>query len=111
MMGTRVFVGDFPSSATEDQLRRGRATHGEVASLSIVGAGSPVRYRGLGGSDVPALVEPEPVVSEPQRAMKQAKAAWPVWVNGTLPGVMAGKRPASEPTGPIWGRFLGRREA
>ncbi len=108
-MGTRVFVGNLPSSATEDQLRRLRAAHGEVASLSIVEAESPVRYRGLGGADTPVLLELEPVVSEPQRAMKQAAAAWPVWVNGTLPGIMAGKRPALAPTGAIWGALPGRR--
>ena len=129
-MGTRVFVRNLPSSATEDQLRRLRVAHGGVASLSMVEAESPVRYRGLGGSDMPAMVELEPVVSEPQRAMKQATAAWPVWVsgtlpgvmaakrpaarpvweNGTLPGIMAGKRPASVSTGPVWVAVSGRGE-
>jgi hypothetical protein len=110
-MSTRVFVGSFPSSATEDQLCRLRTTRGETASLSIVEAESPVRYRGLGGSDAPALVELEPVVSEPQRALKQAPAALPFWTDGTLPGVMAGRRPAPKSTGPIWVAVPGGRRA
>lgn len=111
-MGTRVFVGSFPSSATEDQLCRPRATHGEPVSFSIiVEAESPVRYRGLGGADAPALVGLEPVVSEPRRALKQAPAALPFWTDGTLPGVMAGRRPASKSTGPIWITVPGARRA
>jgi hypothetical protein len=110
-MGTRVFVGNFPSSATEDQLCRLRATRDEAASLSIVEAESPVRYRGLGGADAPALVELEPVVSDPQLAPRQAPAALPVWENGTLPGIMAGRRPSPESTSPIWGGFVLRRKA
>jgi len=110
-MGTHVYVGNSPSSATVDQLRRLLAPHSEAASLSVVEAESPVRYRGLGGSDAPTLVELEPVVSEPQRTMKQAPAALPLWTDGTLPGIMAGKRPAPKSTGPIWGGFVVGREA
>ena len=111
MMGTNVFVGNSPSSATGDELWRPRATHGEAASLSMVEAESPVRYRGLGGSNTPALVELEPMVSEPQRAMKKSPAASPVWENGTLPGIMAGKRPQSGSTSQSWGKFVVRRRA
>jgi RNA recognition motif-containing protein len=35
-MGERIFVGNLPFSATEDQLRELFAPHGEVASASIV---------------------------------------------------------------------------
>jgi len=41
------------------------------------------------------LVEPEPVAAVLLRpVLMQTPAARPVWVNGTLPGLMAGKRPA-----------------
>jgi hypothetical protein len=49
------------------------------------------RFLGFGASDLLALVELEPEVAE-QR---------PGWWAGTLPGVMAGKRPAPKPTPPI----------
>jgi hypothetical protein len=49
------------------------------------------RFRGFGALDLPALVELEPGVAEPG----------PGWWAGTLPGVMAGKRPAPKPTSPI----------
>ncbi len=111
MMSKRVNYGNFPANATEDQFRRLRVTHGGVASLSVVEPESPVRYRGLEVADVSALVELEPVVSEPQWAMKQAKSAWRVWMNGTLPGVMARRRPALATTGAIRGALPGRRGA
>ena len=46
-MGTRVFVGNLPFSATEDQLRQLFATHGEVASVSIVKDKFTDRSRGF----------------------------------------------------------------
>lgn len=111
MMGTHFSAGNFPSSAAEDQLRRPRVAHGEVASLSMVETESPVRYRGLGGSYAPGLVEPQPVVSEPQRAPEQTPAALPVWHNGTLPGAMAGKRPSPNWIGPTLSPFSGGANA
>jgi hypothetical protein len=64
-MSTHAFVGNSLFSATEEQLRR--------------------------QSDHAARVELDTVVTEPQTAPDEK----PVWKNGTLPGVMAGKRPAS----------------
>ena len=46
-MGTRVFVGNVPFSATEDQLRQLFAAHGEVASVSIVKDKFTDRSRGF----------------------------------------------------------------
>jgi hypothetical protein len=63
-MSTHASVGNFPLSATEEQLRQ--------------------------QSDHMARVDLDTVVTEPQPALD----ARPVWKNGTLPGVMAGKRPA-----------------
>ncbi len=63
-MSTHAFVGSFPLSATEEQLRQ--------------------------QSDHMGRVELDTVVTEPQTAPDEK----PVWENGTLPGVMAGKRPA-----------------
>jgi hypothetical protein len=102
-MNRRVVVGNLPSSASEHQLRRLYATHGEAVSVSTMEAESPDRFRGLGGSNPTALVELEPVVALPRPALMQTPAARPVWVNGTLSGLMAGKRPASKSTGFAWG--------
>ena len=63
-MSTHAFVGSIPFSATEEQVRR-QLDHA-------------VRV----GSDT--------VVTKPQTASDEK----PVWQSGTLPGVMAGKRPA-----------------
>jgi RNA recognition motif-containing protein len=46
-MGTRIFVGNLPFSATEDQLRQLFATHGEVSSVSIVKDKFTDRSRGF----------------------------------------------------------------
>ncbi len=46
-MGTRIFVGNLPFSATEDQLRELFAAHGEVASVSIVKDKFTDRSRGF----------------------------------------------------------------
>ena len=63
-MSTHAFVGNVPFSATEEQLRQ--------------------------QLDHTARVELDTVVTKPQPAPDEK----PVWENGTLPGVMAGKRPA-----------------
>ncbi|HTW90180.1 MAG TPA: RNA-binding protein [bacterium] len=46
-MGTRIFVGNLPFSATEDQLRELFAQHGEVAAVSIVKDKFTDRSRGF----------------------------------------------------------------
>jgi len=46
-MGTRIFVGNLPFSATEDQLRQLFAAHGEVSSVSIVKDKFTERSRGF----------------------------------------------------------------
>jgi len=102
-MNKRVSAGNLPSSAYEDRLRRLHVTHGGAVSVSTMEAESPDRFRGLGGSYPTALVELEPVAAVPRPALMRTPAARPVWANGTLPGPMAGKRPASKSTGLAWG--------
>jgi hypothetical protein len=63
-MSTHAFVGSFQFGVTEEQVRS--------------------------QSDRTAQVELDTVVTEPQPALDEK----PVWESGTLPGVMAGKRPA-----------------
>ena len=46
-MGTRIFVGNLPFSATDDQLRQLFAPHGEVSSVSIVKDKFTDRSRGF----------------------------------------------------------------
>ena len=46
-MGTRIFVGNLPFNATEDQLSQLFASHGEVASVSIVKDKFTDRSRGF----------------------------------------------------------------
>jgi len=46
-MGTRVFVGNLPFSATEDQLHQLFSQHGEVSSVSIVKDKFTERSRGF----------------------------------------------------------------
>lgn len=46
-MGTRIFVGNLPFSATEEQLRTLFATHGEVSNVSIVKDKFTDRSRGF----------------------------------------------------------------
>jgi hypothetical protein len=49
-------------------------------------------------SDLPAPDGPKPVAANPQPSIKAAPAGKPVW-NGTMPGMMAGKRPARKSPG------------
>jgi RNA recognition motif-containing protein len=46
-MGTRIFVGNLPFSATEEQLKTLFAPHGEVSSVSIVKDKFTDRSRGF----------------------------------------------------------------
>jgi hypothetical protein len=53
------------------------------------------RFRGFVASALPALVDLVPTAAEQQLARELTAAARPDWwTDGTLPGVMAGKRPA-----------------
>ena len=97
-MTARVCVGIFPSSASQDQLRQPRSAHGEVALVCKTEAESPESVRGLGGSDRAVLAELEIEVSEARLALVEIPVERPIWVNGTLPGTMAEKRPAPRPT-------------
>jgi len=63
-MSTHAFAGSYQFGVTEEKLRR--------------------------QMDSTAQVELDTVQAEPQPALNEQ----PVWENGTLPGVMAGKRPA-----------------
>ena len=92
-MSTRAYVRYLPFCAADYKRRRLSATHGEVASVGAVQGESTDRSRGFAWSDRPMSVELEPAVVEPQ----PARAAWPVWENGTLSGVMAEQRPGPLP--------------
>ena len=60
------------------------------------------RFRGFVASALPASVDLALEVAEPQPDPNPATAARPDWwTDGTLPGVMAGKRPARKPFPPI----------
>ena len=98
MMSKHAVAGNIPSSASEEQLRRVQATYGEVASVSTMEGESPDRTRGLVRADMPELVELELAAAGPRPVLMQTPSARPIWVNGTLPGMMAGKRPAPWPT-------------
>ena len=53
------------------------------------------RFLGFVASAIPAAVEYVPEVAEPEPASMLVTADRPDWwTDGTLPGVMAGKRPA-----------------
>jgi hypothetical protein len=67
-MSTHALAGDFPE--------RNHSAH---------------RLLGFVASVLPALAELEPGVAEQQLAAA-VRPDW--WTDGTLPGVMAGKRPA-----------------
>ncbi|HEV8631154.1 MAG TPA: RNA-binding protein [Thermoanaerobaculia bacterium] len=45
---TKIYVGNLPYSATEDELRELFATHGEVSSVSLVNDRETGRPRGFG---------------------------------------------------------------
>jgi len=93
-----VYAGNLPSSASEEQLCQLSETVSEAASVSKVEAESPDRFRGLGGSELAVLAELELGVGGARLAPMETPVERPVWVNGTLPGIMAGKRPAPWPT-------------
>jgi hypothetical protein len=90
----RVCVGSYPSSVSQDQSRQPSSTHGEVASVE---AEFSARCPGLKGADRPAPAGLDLLEVESQPAPMQMPSASPVWADGTLPGIMAGKRPAPRP--------------
>jgi hypothetical protein len=94
----RICVGDFPSSASQDELRQPRSTRDEAASICKVEAESPEPVRGLGGFDLVVLAQPKLAVSGARLALMETPDERPIWVNGTLPGTMAGRRPAPRPS-------------
>ena len=95
MVTACVCVGSFPSSVSQDQFRQTSSTHGEAASVE---AESSDRFRGLEGVDRPALAGLDLVEAESQPIPMQIPISSPVWASGTLPGIMAGKRPAPRAT-------------
>jgi hypothetical protein len=116
-MSLLAVCGRLPLSFADDELRRVSAKHGEIMSVGtgvsrldpLEQAESPVQCRGLGGPALAVLAEPEPGV-EPFTATADLS----FWRNGTLPGIVAGKRPEA---GPIWscgalpGTMAGKRSA
>ena len=97
-MSASVYAGNLPSSASQDELRQPRSTRGEAASVCKVEAESPEPVRGLGGFDLAVSGEPELAAAGARLALMETPVERPVWVNGTLPGIMAGQRPAPWPT-------------
>jgi hypothetical protein len=97
-MSKHAVAGSLPPSVASEQLRRVQAKFGEVMSVSTIEGESPNRTRGLGRANMPGLVELEFATTESRPVLMQTPAERPVWVNGTLPGMMAGKRPAPWPT-------------
>jgi hypothetical protein len=102
-MSSSVCVGYLSFGATEGQFCVPTTSYGAVASFSQMAAESWVRNRGLGGIALAALVELEPAEGEPRPALTWQPAARSDWGDDLLllPGVMAGKRPASMPLGSI----------
>jgi len=88
-MSVRIHAGNLPFGFTKNQPRWLPETQGEDASFSEVQDQSKDRSPGLESNDL-ALVQVGPAVEEPQQELAES----PVWWNGTLPGAMAGKRPA-----------------
>jgi len=94
-MSTNSNVGYLSFSVTEGPFCQASLTDDAFASAITIEDESPDRFRGLvGGSGMSATVEWEPVVTASRPVRIQTPAGWPVYENGTLPGVMAGKRPA-----------------
>jgi hypothetical protein len=102
-MSTSFCVGYFSTSATEGQFCQASLSlsRGAVASAGTMEDESPDRLRGLGGSRASASVEWEPVAAVPRPFLMQTPAVRPGYLDGTLPGVMAGKRPAARLVGSI----------
>jgi hypothetical protein len=90
----RVCVGSLPSSVSQNKFRQPSPTHCKVASVETE---SSDRCPGLKGVERPASAGLDLSEAESQSAPMQMPSASPVWANGTLPGIMAGKRPAPRP--------------
>ena len=108
MVSTRIFAGHLPLNASKGQLCRPAAQNGEAASVGKTEAESRDRFRGLAGSSLVVLAELDLAVSEMRQALMQTLIERPIWVNGTLPGVMAGKRAVrliGQNEGVLRGRF------
>lgn len=99
MATASICAYDFPSGASQDELCQPRSARGRAPSLNNSEVESSDQFRGLGGSGRTALAELALVEVEPQPDLVQASTATAVWVDGTLSGIMAGKRPARRPTG------------
>jgi len=98
-MGTRIFVGNLPFSATEDQLRQLFSTHGEVASVSIVKDKFTDRSRGF------AFVEMSNAEAAPAAIAALANHSMD---NRTLTVNVARERTDSGSRGGYGGRSRGR---
>jgi len=80
-VSTSFCVGYLSVSANHGQFCRPSASYGAVASVSI--------------TDVSTSAKSQSVATGPRSVLIQTRATLPVSVSGTLPGTMAGKRPAS----------------
>jgi hypothetical protein len=90
-MSTRISVRSSSFIAAEDQIRRLSVMSGEVASVEL---GSMVAQPQPAPAAMPVWCGTLPGLMAGKRpAPKAAPGAMPIWY-GTLPGVMAGKRPA-----------------
>jgi len=107
MMSTRVYAGNLPLGATEEQLRELVAPQTGVPSARMAEA----EFRDL--SHVPGWSgRPVPVESSPVEVHSYlAPAAIPVWMDGTLSGAMAGRRPAASRPAQSGGALFSGRAA
>jgi|WetSurMetagenome_2_1015567.scaffolds.fasta_scaffold160779_1 hypothetical protein len=93
-MSASIYAGYLSFSAAEGRFGRPSMSYGAFGLIGATEDASASRFRGLGGADVSGCVVYEPAGAVPRSVLIQAPAAWPVDMSGTLPGTMAGKRPA-----------------
>jgi len=88
-MGKRVFVGNLPFSATEDQLNSLFSQHGEVASVEIVKDRFTERSRGFAFVEMATQVDADEAVKKLNNAELDGRA---LVVNEARPRLELGLR-------------------
>jgi len=98
-MGKRVFVGNLPFSATEDQLRELFAAHGEVSSVEIVKDKFTERSRGFGFVE---MATDEGATAAIAALNQHEMEGRPLTVNEARPRTEGGRRGGSDSGGSRW---------
>jgi len=98
-MGKRVFVGNLPFSATEDQLRELFAAHGEVSSVEIVKDKFTERSRGFGFVE---MATDEGATAAIAALNQHEMEGRPLTVNEARPRTEGGRRDGSDSGGSRW---------